>query len=310
MAGITDTVFRRICKRFGADIVVSEMVSAEGLRYNSAATRSLLKFFAQERPLGVQLFGATPESLADAAKFIEDNAAPDFIDLNSGCPVSKVVRRNGGASLLKDKKLFEQILKAMVRSVSVPVTVKIRSGWNKYEWIDTEFARIAQDCGVAAITVHPRSQTMGFSGRAFRERIGEVKAAVSIPVIGNGDICSGEDARDMFDSTQCDSVMIGRAALGNPWIFGDIKAALRGEKYIGPTISERMDVVFEHIRLFAEEHGELRASKEMKKQATWYLKGLPGASSMRDSIFRSQSIFELTENLNLIFQQGANHLNG
>ncbi|MDG5813919.1 tRNA dihydrouridine synthase DusB [Chitinispirillales bacterium ANBcel5] len=295
MAGITETVFRQLCREHGADIVVSEMVSAEGIKYRSANTLSLLKFRASERPIGIQLFGADPNSLADAARFVQDYCNPDFIDLNAGCPVPKVVGKNGGSALLKDRKLFEGILKEMVKAVSIPVTVKIRSGWFKYEWVDVELARVAEQCGVSAITLHPRSKTMVFAGTAFRERIGEVKRAVSVPVVGNGDICSGEDALAMLSETGCDSVMIGRGSYGNPWIFEQARACIKNRAITLPHRREKEEVVLNHLKKYAQEHGELRASKEMKKHVAWYLRGNVGASTMRNRVFRSSSISELCE---------------
>jgi nifR3 family TIM-barrel protein len=293
LAGVADTVFRRVCKRLGADITVSEMVSADGLHYKSANTASLMRFDESERPIGVQLFGSDPERMAEAARFAHEHARPDFIDLNSGCPVAKVVKRNGGAALLKDPALFGRIVNAMARAVPIPVTVKIRSGWNKYEWIDEEFARIAEDNGAAALTLHPRSQTMMFTGHSFWERITAVKKAVSIPVIGNGDITSGEKALKMLSETGCDAIMVGRASFGNPWIFAEIKAALAGKDYVPPSSQERKDVILEHIRASREVHGERAAAGEMKKCAAWYLKGLSGASATRSRIFAAGDTAEI-----------------
>ncbi|MFP4241857.1 MAG: tRNA dihydrouridine synthase DusB [Chitinispirillaceae bacterium] len=301
MAGVADTVFRRLCKKNGADIVVSEMVSAEGLHYNSSSTEALMMFDACERPVGVQLFGANPERLAQAARIVEEKVGPEFIDLNCGCPVSKVVKRNGGSALLKEPKLFEQIVKALTAAVSTPVTVKIRSGWNKHEWVDEEFARIAEANGAAAIAVHPRSQTMIFSGHSLWERIEIVKKAVSIPVIGNGDILSGEDAVRMFSRTGCDAVMIGRGSYGNPWIFSEIRAAIEGRSYEKPTWEERCATVLEHIGLFRKVHGEQRARGEMKKHAAWYLKGTPGASAARNRICQARDSHELEEIVQNLF---------
>lgn len=293
MAGIADSVFRRLCRRNGADIVVSEMVSADGLHYGSSNTESLMAFDLSERPIGVQLFGSDPDRLAEAARFVQDRINPDFIDLNSGCPVSKVVKRNGGSALLKDRKLFEKIVRAMTDAVSIPVTVKIRSGWKKYEWVDEEFARIAEANGAAALILHPRSQTMMFTGHSFWERIGIVKKAVSIPVVGNGDIFSGEDALRMFSETGCDAVMVGRGSYGNPWIFKEIRASMEGQAYEKPSREERCATVLEHIRLFRSIHGEQRACGEMKKHSAWYLKGLPGASAARSRLNQASDSVEL-----------------
>jgi len=304
MAGITDTVFRNICKRMGADIVLSEMVSADGLHYKSENTAALMKFDETERPIGIQLFGSDPDRLAEAAQIVYERVKPDYIDLNSGCPMAKVVKRNGGAALMKNPALFGKIINAMARAVPIPVTVKIRSGWNKYEWVDEELARIAQDNGAAALTLHPRSQTMMFTGHSFWERIAAVKKVISIPLIGNGDITNGEKALRMLAETGCDAVMVGRASFGNPWIFAEIKAALRGEAYAPPSMLERKDVILEHIRTFRQVHGEKFATGEMKKCAAWYLKGLPGASSMRNKVFTATSSTEIEDIVEAYFGAG------
>ncbi|MFP4014018.1 MAG: tRNA dihydrouridine synthase DusB [Chitinispirillaceae bacterium] len=295
MAGIADTVFRRLCKKNGADMVVSEMVSADGLHYGSPNTESLMAFDPSEKPIGIQLFGSDPDRLAEAARFAQDRVRPDFIDLNSGCPVLKVVKRNGGSALLKNPRLFEKIVRALTDAVSIPVTVKIRSGWRKHEWVDEEFARIAEASGAAALTLHPRSQTMMFTGHSFWERIRVVKRAVSIPVVGNGDIFSGEDALRMFSETGCDAVMVGRGSYGNPWIFKEIRAAMEGCAFSAPSREERCATVLEHIRLFRSVHGEQRACGEMKKHSAWYLKGLPGASAARSRLNQAGSSVELEE---------------
>jgi tRNA-dihydrouridine synthase B len=295
MAGVTDTLFRRICKGLGADVVVTEMVSADGLHYKSDNTERLMKFDETERPIGVQLFGSDPNRLAEAAHFAYENVRPDFIDLNAGCPVPKVVKRNGGSALLKEPALFGKIVRAMSCAVPIPVTVKIRSGWNTHEWVDEDFAKIAQDNGAAAVTLHPRSKTMMFTGHSFWERIAVVKKTVSIPVIGNGDVADAETALKMFDKTGCDAVMVGRASFGNPWIFARIKAALRGESYDGPSMKERRELILEHVRAFREVHGEQCACVEMKKGAAWYIKGIAGASAVRSQIFASSSSFEIEE---------------
>jgi nifR3 family TIM-barrel protein len=293
MAGVGDRAYRTMCRRRGADCVVSEMVSADGLHFGSSITAELMGCEEEERPFGVQLFGANPHHLAAAAAYAEEHFHPEFIDLNSGCPVRKVVGKNGGASLLRDEKLFGTILESMVKAVKTPVTVKIRSGWNVGEWVDTHFARIAQDCGVAAITLHPRSKSMGFSGHSYWERIGEVKQAVSIPVIGNGDICSAQDALQMVKQTGCDALMVGRASYGNPWIFGEIRAALDGVAAEPVTLQMRLDAVREHIDLFIRHYGAPRAAREMKRHVAWYIKGVPGAAGIRDRLFRSTTLEQL-----------------
>ncbi|MBN1601727.1 MAG: tRNA dihydrouridine synthase DusB [Chitinispirillaceae bacterium] len=293
MAGITEPVFRGICREFGADIVVSEMVSAEGILYGSKATIGLIMFDEVQRPTGIQLFGGNPEHLARAASFVESKVSPDFIDLNAGCPVQKVVKKNGGSSLLRDITHFGRIVRSMVDAVSTPVTVKIRSGLHKFQWIDVEFALMAQDCGAAAITLHPRSQSMMFSGHSFWERIAEVKKAVSIPVIGNGDICTASDALEMFDQTGCDCIMIGRGVYGNPWLFRQIKDALSERPVQEVDIRYRLTVALDHLERYRSVYKDSVAGRDMKKHAAWYCKGVPNAAVLRNTIFRCSSAEEL-----------------
>ena len=293
MAGITDMVFRNICKENGADIVVSEMISAEGIAHNAAATGDLAVFSDSERPVGIQLFGSNPGRLAAAAEYVQDKFSPDFIDLNSGCPVRKVVAGNGGSALLKEPKLFKKILSEMKMAITVPLTVKIRSGWSKNEWVDVEFGKIAEDCGVSAIALHPRSKTMGFSGHSFWERIREIKRAVSIPVIGNGDIFTPADAQRMVNETGCDSIMIGRGCYGNPWFLGQCGNLLNGKPVLSVTKEMKFKTAMDHLKRYREHYGERRASSEMKKHAAWYIKGLPGASVTRNILFRAGSTDEL-----------------
>jgi tRNA-dihydrouridine synthase B len=294
LAGITETVFRTICKEHGADVVMSEMVSAEGLFYRSKGTDALLRFEKKERPVGIQLFGAKPDHMARAAEHVQKRADPDFIDLNSGCPVPKVVKKNGGASLLKDLRLFRELVCAMVHAASVPVSVKIRSGWSEYHWVDVEFAQAAVECGASAVILHPRSKTMGFSGHSYWERIAVVKKAVKVPVVGNGDILSEQDAQDMFSQTGCDSVMIGRGAMGNPWIFSRTKALMSGKPVQMPSSQERIETALDHIQRYKTMYGEKKTAGEMKKHVSWYVRGLPGASGLRARIFRVKTTGEIT----------------
>ena len=295
MAGISDGIYRRICKACGAQVVVTEMISAEGLLHNAKMTMPLMTFTPAERPIGVQLFGAEPQRLALAAAQVEDLVHPDFIDLNSGCPVPKVVKRNGGAALLRDKKLFGDIITAMVKAVKTPVTVKIRSGWVVGDWIDVEFAKVAQDCGAAAITLHPRSKSMMFGGHSYWERITEVKNAVSIPVIGNGDITSPEHGLQMKTQTGCDALMIGRGAMGNPWIFGQVRDVLEGRPPKMPTVAERRELVLAHMRAYRDEFGPHKASYDLKKYCAWYVHGMQDAAIFRNKIFGVKEYGEMEE---------------
>jgi tRNA-dihydrouridine synthase B len=301
MAGISDSVFRILCKEHGADIVVSEMVSVEGILYGADATMELMRFSSGERPIGIQLFGSDPDHFKRVAPIVTERFNPDFIDINAGCPVQKIVRRNGGASLLRNLALFESIIKSTIAATHLPVTVKLRSGWNKYEWVDREFALCAEAIGAAAITVHPRSQTMMFSGHSFWERINMVKTALKIPVIGNGDVVTADDAAKMKNETECDGIMIGRGACGNPWIFDEVKTTLAGECAVPPTTAEKEAVALRHIALFRDQFGEKRAAKEMKKHTAWYIKGMPGASLQRDRIFRAESSRELEDAVKTVF---------
>ncbi|MBN1577452.1 MAG: tRNA dihydrouridine synthase DusB [Chitinispirillaceae bacterium] len=302
MAGVSDSIFRSLCRENGADIVITEMVSVDGIAYGAEATLELLRFESLERPVGIQLFGADPEKFKRSAAIVAERFQPDFIDLNAGCPVAKVVKKNGGASLLKDLDRFEKIIRAIIEAVAFPVTVKLRSGWSKNQWVDCEFAQCAESRGAAAVILHPRSQTMGFSGHSFWERIAAVKSALSIPVIGNGDVTCAEDALVMKAQTGCDGIMIGRGTYGNPWIFSQVKAALRGEPVCRPGVAQRRAMALRHIMLHRDRYGERRAAKEMKKHVSWYIKGMAGASSWRDRIFRSSSTGELEAVINEAFR--------
>ncbi len=309
LAGISDPVFRSVCKECGADVVVTEMVSAEGIRHNGTNTKALLSFHESERPIGVQLFGANPESLAYAARYVEEHAQPDFIDLNSGCPVPKVVKKNGGAALMRDLPLFTRIVKSMVEAVRTPVTVKLRSGWCEHQWTDIAFARAAEDCGAAAVILHPRSRSMGFSGHSYWDRIAAVKQAVTIPVIGNGDIVTPEDARAMLEQTGCDSLMIGRGAFGNPWLFTQIKQLLSNQTPEPYSKALRYRLSRLHLCRYRERHGDKAAAKEMKKHCAWYIKGLPAAAGLRRDFFSATSAQELIDILDRYFVLYADALN-
>lgn len=295
LAGVSETCFRRICRENGADAVVSEMVSAEGLLRKGKQTLRLLVFDEKERPIGIQLFGSDPSRMASAAAWVQEHIRPDFIDLNAGCPVRKVVGRGAGAALLKDPARFGAIVNAMVKAVSLPVTVKIRSGWTTGDWVDVEFARIAQDNGAKAVFLHARSKTMVFSGTALWERIRLVKQAVQIPVIGNGDIKTADDALRMKKETGCDGLMIGRGANGNPWVFNQIKLKFSARPDEPVTNKMRLDTALLHIAMVRDHYGEKRALTDIRKHISWYIKGLKMATDYRNRVFRTKKTEELEE---------------
>jgi nifR3 family TIM-barrel protein len=283
LAGISNPVFRQVNKCLGADIVFSEMVSADGTVRNNKKTELFIRCTEKERPFGIQLFGSGPAVMADAARFVEEFAHPDLIDLNFGCPVKKVVRRNGGSALLQDPELLGKIVRAVVDSVTTPVTVKIRAGWKEIN--APEISRRIEANGAAAITIHARTQAQGFSGKADWNIIKEVKRSVNIPVIGNGDIFTGSDALRMFEMTRCDACMLARGVFGNPWLFAEIKATLSGKSYTPPNGAEKVRVSLDHLDRMIAEYGLRKGVYDMRKHFAWYLKGIPNAASVRKKIF-------------------------
>lgn len=283
MAGITDLSFRRITKNFGVDLVTSEMVSSEGLVRNKASTKMLLQSHAEEKPLAIQLFGSNPKVVAEAARIVADEGA-DIIDLNMGCPVPKVVRQGAGAELIRDPKRVAQIVEAVRNAVGTPVTVKTRSGWSQSSINVSEVARAAEDAGADAITIHPRTAKQGFSGWADWPLIAKVKQVVNIPVIGNGDVTRPEDVGKMRELTQCDGVMIGRAAMGNPWIFKQAKQLAAGQNAAGPSLQERSEVMRRHLAFYEESLHGRRSLAGYRSRIMWYTKGLRGSARLRASL--------------------------
>lgn len=295
LAGIADSPFRLLARRFGAALVYTEMVSAEGLTRGGAGSLRLLDFKPEEKPIGAQIFGSDPERMASACRLVL-RSDPDLIDLNCGCPVRKVVKKNGGAALLKDLKLLQRIFSAVVRASRIPVTAKIRSGWDQDSLVAVEVAGLAQGCGISAITVHPRTQKDGFSKRADWNIIAEVKKAVNIPVIGSGDVFSPQDAKDMLDRTACDAVMMGRGSLGNPWLFSRTTHFLdRGLLLPEPSLAERINVCLEHVGLAVEKYGESTGIKKMRKHMVWYTKGMPRCKEVRLQLFASETLDQVRE---------------
>lgn len=286
-AGVSESPFRRLCRGFGADVVVSEFVSAEGIRRNDRRTHTYLRFRDEERPIGIQIFGSDPEAMAEAARLVEEVYAPDFLDINFGCPVKKVASKNGGSGCLKDLGLVQSIIRAVKSALAIPTTVKIRSGWSEEMRNPVEIALRCQDAGAVALTLHARTRTQMYSGTANWDEIAAVKAALEIPVIGNGDVWRGEDALRMKEHTGCDGIMIARGSHGAPWIFAQARAALEGRPIPpDPDVDERFRIVIEHARLaIAWETDEAKAMVEFRKHLGWYTKGLPNGRLLRQELF-------------------------
>jgi tRNA-dihydrouridine synthase B len=293
-AGVSESPFRRLCRAFGADVVVSEFVSEEGVRRNDARTHQYLRFDDEERPIGIQIFGSDPDAMAEAAALVEQVYAPDFIDINFGCPVKKVVKRNGGSGCLRDLDLVQRIIRAVRGVVAAPVTVKIRSGWSEESRNPVEIALRCQEAGAEVLTLHARSRTQMYSGFADWDEIAAVTEALDIPVIGNGDVWTGADARRMHEHTGCDGIMIARGSHGAPWLFRQARAALRGEPVPpDPDAAERFRIVIEHAQLaIAFEANEQKAMIEFRKHLGWYTKGLPNGRVLRQELFEVSTLEE------------------
>lgn len=293
MAGITNLPFRIMCEKFNPGLVCTEMVSSKGLFYDDKKTEELLNMKNEKRPVAVQIFGNDMEAMAYSAKKISKIA--DIIDINMGCPAPKVVKNGDGSKLMLDIELSRKIIQAVVENSSVPVTVKIRKGWDKDHINCIEFAKMAEKAGVSAITIHGRTREEFYAGTADWEIIKKLKQEVSIPVIGNGDIKSVQDALKMFEFTGVDGIMIGRASIGNPWIFMQIQEYLQNGKIIEISNPARLKIILEHINLQVEELGESTGIKEIRKHMTYYLKGLKDASSIRQKVNTIETKNELVE---------------
>ncbi len=296
MAGVTDLPFRLLCKEQGCSLVCTEMVSAKAILYKNKNTRELLQVQKEEHPVAVQLFGSDPAIMAEIAAQVAEGPY-EIIDINMGCPVPKIVNNGEGSALMKNPKLAEEILKAMVKAVKKPVTVKFRKGFYNGEASAVEFAKMAEASGVAAVAVHGRTREQYYSGKADWDIIRQVKEAVSIPVIGNGDIFEPEDAVRMLKETGCDGVMIARGVKGNPWIFGRTRTLLEtGITPPGPSIEEIRSMILRHGKMLAEYKGERVAIREMRSHMAWYTTGLPHSSALRNEINQAET-FEDMEKL-------------
>lgn len=295
MAGVADRAFRELCVGYGASYVVSEMISSKGVSMGDRKSKQLSFISDIERPAAVQIFGSNPEIMAESIPMVMESK-PEIIDINMGCPAPKIAGNGGGASLMKNPQLAEDIVRGVVKASPVPVTVKIRMGWDFDSINAVELAKRAENAGAAAITVHGRTKSQMYAPPVNREIIAEVKRAVSIPVIGNGDITDGFSAAKMLEETNCDLVMVGRGALGRPWVFSQINAYLEHGRILPePPVAERMRVMVNHIKTICEYKGEYVGLREARKHAAWYTKGLHGAAEYRREIGSLSSIEQLEE---------------
>lgn len=298
MAGITDLVFRRLCKEQGCGVVYTEMISAKGLFYGSGKTAQLMEIDDREHPIGMQIFGSDPLIMAKMVEEISENNA-DFIDINMGCPAPKITKNGEGSALMKEPQLVKRIVSEVCRASSKPVTVKIRKGWDEESVNAVDIASIAEDAGAAAVTIHGRTREQFYSGVADWDIIKEVKSKVSIPVIGNGDIFTPQAAYDMKQYTKCDGLMVARGAQGNPWVFRDINAFIkRREILLSPSVDEKIDMAIRHLNMLVGYQGDLIAINEMRKHIAWYLKGLKGASKKRNLINQLNTVGDIVDALN------------
>jgi len=301
MAGITDLPFRKICKRFGVGLMVTEMIASRAIEQKRERTQRMAIVDAGEHPVSIQIAGSDPKYMVEAAQWSKAHGA-DFVDINMGCPVKKIVKQVAGSAMLRDEKLVATILEAVVKGSDLPVTLKIRTGWDESSKNVENICRIAEECGVQMLTVHGRTRAQMFNGHANWEDIGLAKAAVSIPVIGNGDIIDAKSALEMVRISNCDGVMVGRAVQGNPWVLGEVSAALTGQPIPEkPTAEERWAIVKEHMQLLAEHHGEYSASRMARKHVVWYSKGMRGSAEFRGHFQRIEAWQEQLEEAETYF---------
>lgn len=297
MAGVSEPPFRRLCRSFGADVVVSEFLSCEGLRRGIRSVHDGAFFTAPERPIGIQIYGSDPAGMAEAAALVTEHYRPDFVDINFGCPVKKVVKRNGGSGCLRDLDLVNRIIRAVRAATDLPVTVKIRSGWDEMLRDPVTIALRCQDAGAEVLTLHPRTRTQLFTGKACWDEIAAVVEALDIPVIGNGDIKQASDAHAMWSHTRCAGVMIARGSFGNPWIFQQARALLdRRPARPAPGAAERLAVAWRHAELQREVQGDdRRTALEFRKHLCWYVRGLPSATELRRELQQIESMGQVED---------------
>lgn len=297
MAGVSESPFRRLCHAHGADVVVTEFLSAEGIRRENEATISKLRFSPDEHPIGVQIFGADPAAMADAAALVTDLFMPDFVDINFGCPVKKVVRRNGGSGCLRDLDLVQEIIRAVSSATPLPVTCKIRSGWSEEMRDPVGIALRCQDAGARVLALHARTRTQMYTGQANWDEIAKVAEALDIPVLGNGDIKTAADAKRMLDHTKADGIMLGRGSYGQPWVFNQARALFEGLPMPEtPGVHERFAIALDHARLVQSyEVDAIGAALEFRKHLGWYVKGLPNSADLRKLLHQVRDFSEVEE---------------
>ena len=304
MAGVTDIAFRSICKSFGVGMLYTEMASSKAVHYGSEKTENIYEILEEERPIGIQIFGHEPDIMAETAARLSEVA--DIIDINMGCPAPKIVKNGEGSALMKDLKLAENIICSVVKASKVPVTVKFRKGWDDSSINAVELAKISEASGAKLVTVHGRTREQMYSGVADLDIIKSVKSAVKIPVVGNGDIFDAISAKRMFEETGCDGIMIARGAQGNPWIFNEIISYLEGKIPNKPTVDEKINLILNHLDLAVKYKGEYVAVREMRKHISWYLKGIPGSSRIKEAINQAQNLENVKEILNKTMPIGNN----
>lgn len=284
MAGVTDLPFRLICKQKGCGMLYTEMINAKALCYDDENTKKMLKIEEEEHPIAVQIFGSDPEYMGKAAAIMNEYPN-EILDINMGCPAPKVIKNGDGSALMRNPKLAAEVLTAVVKNSEKPVTLKIRKGWDDDSVNAVEIAKIAEECGISALAIHGRTREQFYSGKADWDIIAEIKQAINIPVIGNGDVFEVQDAVNMLEKTKCDAIMIGRGAQGNPWIFNRINHYMKtGEILPEPTLEEKINTAIRHMNLAVAEHGDYVAVREMRKHIGWYLKGLKNSAKYRDQI--------------------------